>query len=500
MPLTQEQINKIRAQDGLPPISSSPEPEIDRAAELEAVWGAERKSERKASRNLGEKILDFTGGKEIAQGLGQALAQGKTAKEIDKSQEDQIATQRMLLAKRKEYKAAGKDVSKIDDLLADLADEMIGTGFSAESLLNPNELTTKQVLGDALQLGTTAAGGKIAGKIAGKATQATGVLKGAAQGALTGAAAGVPLGALEGTAQGLQNDETAGEIGKDALTGGIVGGLGGAALGAVTGGIAGGVRKVAATKANRHLDAITPKVENMTSKQYEELLNKGKISPKTKTSPAKYVLSDEEIEVANKYKDILQTKDPVKNFANVANEIKRQDEEVGKFLRSNNGIFNSGELKNHILKNIEDVTDITVDDARLTAKKQQMVENFVKNLDKNDMESLWKARKAYDRQIEKAFSGSPTLQNTLKRDFRNAIQEFIADRTPDEVYKTSMKDMSKLFRLKDTLVQKANSERKLSGFAKWAKDNEDVLKVLGGISVIGTAIGGGTALVKAASD
>jgi hypothetical protein len=101
------------------------------------------------------------------------------------------------------------------------------------------------------------------------------------------------------------------------------------------------------------------------------------------------------------------------------------------------------------------------------------------------MEGLWQARKDFDQQIAKAFQGSPTMQKQIKRELRNAVQDFIAERTPESVYKDYMKDMSNLFHLQDIVDVKAFKTRGLDELAKWAKENPKTAKVLG-IAGLGT--------------
>lgn len=226
-----------------------------------------------------EKVADFTGGKELAQGIGQAIAAPITSKEIGETQAMQSDLQGKLIAKIKESKALGKDTSRLEGALADLTEEIQSTGTGAEKLLNPAELTEKQVVGDALQLGTTLAsvgsfggvgaqaragkeaiaagkgakdilaavrssGGvvsKIPSSIAG-ITSGTGIGAGALQGLKTGAMTGGVLGTATGVSQGLQEDLGAGEIAKKGVAGAITGGIAGGALGAVTGAISGGLK------------------------------------------------------------------------------------------------------------------------------------------------------------------------------------------------------------------------------------------------------------------
>lgn len=228
-----------------------------------------------------EKVADFTGGKEIAQGLGQAIANPKIAKSIEQVQNQQFDIQGQLLARIKENKAIGKDTSKLEDALNTINEEIAKTGQGAENLLNQNELTNKQVVGDALQLGTTIVG---AGNLSGVGTQAKaglnaiksgdnvldavkgaetvfktgvrgkalptaiqgvteniGILKGSGKGFISGAKTGAMFGSATGVSQGLQEDKNAEQIAIQGLGGAIGGGILGGVLGGLVGGVSGGI-------------------------------------------------------------------------------------------------------------------------------------------------------------------------------------------------------------------------------------------------------------------
>lgn len=472
-------------------------------------------------RSVAEKILGFTGGEKLGQGLGQALANKGISKDIEAVQKSQIEMQGNLIKKIKEDKALGKDTIKLERALTELNSDIDEIGQGAGKLLNQNELTNKQVIGDALQLGTTlgtiggvsGAGAKATGtlgKIPGLTKQGTGiitktadaitkggvgVLRGGAKGALIGGTTGVTSGALFGAAQGLKEDKDTKGILNSAKKGAIIGGLGGVAVGGVLGSVSGGIKQANLNKQNSYLKAITPDTKDLTPTEYEDLLNKKKITPKTKTSPAKYVLSEGEKNVAKKYSKLF-TNDPVKNTENIINEIAKKDDEVGVFLKKNNGIFNSGELKNNLSKKLDGIDDLLVSDEKLSKAKTSIIDNFMKSLKKNDMESLWRARKEFDQQIEKAFTGSPTLQNNMKKAFRNAVQDFIAERTPDEVYKTAMKEMSELFNLRDITNTKAVKEKGLNAIQLWVKRHPTRTKVIGTVAGTGVLTGIGASLLK----
>lgn len=216
----------------------------------------------KPKKSMGEKVLDVTGGKELAQGLGQSLANsgfakkglkignktliqsgGDINKSIENVQSDQIQIQEQLLKRIKEKKARGEDASRLEGALADINDEIKRTGEGANKLLNPNEITNKQVLGDALQLATTAGGAKLTSGLVGSASSATtGFVSGLAQGAKAGAIGGGAVGALTGASQALQEDKNLGGIVTDTVIGAGIGGVTGGVLGGITGGISGGLK------------------------------------------------------------------------------------------------------------------------------------------------------------------------------------------------------------------------------------------------------------------
>lgn len=435
--------------------------------------------EEKPKKSLLEKVTSFTGGEKIAQGLGQAIANKEISKQIEETQAQQNEIQTKLIAKIREKRELGEDTSRLENALSLLSEDMQETGEGAIKLLNQNDLTGKQVIGDALQLGTTIVGAGTLPGVAKTATTATTIGKGIAQGAKSGAIAGGIYGASSGVSKGLKEDKTTGEIIGSGIKGGIGGAITGGAVGAVAGGITGAIRGRQLAKTEKAIDAVTPNTRNLSSKKYTKLLEQGRITPKTGTKSPQYILSEAEKETALKYQHLLKTKDPVKNINNVMGEVAKKDKEVGVFLKKNNGIFNTGELKNSLVKKLENIDDLTVDEAKLSKVKEATVDNFIKSLKKNDMETLWRARKTFDRTIEKAFSGSPTLQNTMKIEFRNGIQDFIVNRTPDGVYKTSMAEMSNLYKLNELLKVKALSEKGTSAIKLWIRSNPVKAKLIG---------------------
>lgn len=212
-------------------------------------------------KSMGEKVLDFTGGKEIAQGLGQALANPEITKQQEQTQQQQADIQGQLLAKIKEKKALGEDTSRLEQAAGLLAQEITKTGQDTGELLNQKGLTTSQVLGDALQLGTTIAGvgsyskaglvgknamtsglQKAAPEVVQGLTKGTGILSGIGQGAKAGVITGATQGFAQGTAQGLQEDKSFSDSLKQGVGTGIAGGIFGGVVGGIIGGVSGAVK------------------------------------------------------------------------------------------------------------------------------------------------------------------------------------------------------------------------------------------------------------------
>ena len=431
------------------------------------------------------KARDFSasiiGGGKLAEGLGQSIVAPSIQKSFSESQKTTSSLQDQLLKRLKEKRKAGEDTSRLEKAYEkskelNLFQRDLQSDF-AESLP-----TTKEVAGSALRLGGTLAGGAIASKAGslfgvGKATTFTG---GALRGAGAGATAGAVEGAVHGAGLGLEENKDLKGVATSSAVGGVIGGATGGVLGGVLGGVSGKIRG----GKEQFIDNITPNPKELTPKQYQEALRMNKIEPKTATTPAKYVISKGEKETATKFSTLIK-KDPVKTSINIFEKVDKLDDEVGAFLETNNSIFSKGELKNSLTKAISEIDDLTVPEARLNKAKSQLINRFVDNLKKNDMKTLWKERKIFDRAIESAFSGSPSAQKEIKVAFRNSVQDFLADRTKDTVYKGFMKDMSNLLRLQKTVGIKATKERGSDAIELWIKNHPKIIKAVGWVSLLG---------------
>jgi hypothetical protein len=351
---------------------------------------------------------------------------------------------------------------------------LVPKGTFAETFKGPSK---KQIAGDVLQIGTTIGALALPAARGAKAIKAvSGIGRGAVAGLKAGAATGGIYGGLGGVSRAMKADQPTSEIIRRGLTGGAGGAVIGGAIGTIVGGISGGIT---AAKQKALAEATTPRAKDLPKSQYKAALRRGQISPATSTEPQRYIPSEFERQAIEKHSDLI-TKNPVKTSQNLMNEIARQDDLVGKHLTQRNAIFNTGELKNHLIQRLNEIDDVTLPPENLERAKTKVVEGFIKGLEKNDMESLWKARKLYDQQnqISKAVQGKISLSNEIKITFRDAIQDFISDHTDDVTYKALMKEMHGLYKINDIVATKAFQQRGATSLITWMKMNPAKAKLL----------------------
>lgn len=419
---------------------------------------------------FGKKAFDTVfGGVKLAEGLGKAIAAPGVQKQMSEAEQKASDTEFALVKAINQNKQSGKDTSRLEKALQRHQESMKVIRDAQEDFTSSLP-TNKEVIGSTARLGAAALAPTIGSGMATAtgAKTAVGIGQGALRGGLAGAGTGLTTGALVGAGAGLEQNLDASGVAKSAAVGGATGLVTGGILGAGTGAFVG--RANAKVDPNTLLAKITPDPKQLTPTEYKKALAQGKITPKSGTSPASYKLDETQKAVALKYADVVDN-DPVKTVNNINETLSSLDDEVGGFLKQNNGIFSRGELRNRLTDSLDDITDITVDQKTIEKTKNQLINNFIDDIDKNDMVSAWEARKAFDQKIDAAFRGAPSLQKELKVAFRNAVQDFISEKTPDTTYSGYMKDMSNLFRLRDNVALKAVKERGDSGIQAWIKAN-----------------------------
>ncbi len=431
--------------------------------------------------------VDFIfGGGKLAQGAGQALAAPKLQAELQKAEQGQSDT---LLALRKQIQkrqGEGADTSRLEAAARNLMEDMKISRDAQEDFVNSLK-TSKEVVGSATRLATS-----VAAPVLGKGlVQATGATKavGAVNAGLRYGAAGAVGGALVGgVTEGAREIEQGGDATSawdSAKTGAMFGGALGGALGAAGGAVAGHLRG----RASAPIRKITPPSDAFPEGEWEELVKRGLVTPKTSTRAAKYNLPKPLAETATKYSSQIKN-DPVKTVNNLRTTGKGLDKEVETMLGKTNPIFNRGELKKALLSALDDVDDIGVDEKRLTKMKSQIVSDFVDSVEGGDVKSLWAARKSFDTFLQNkgVFGNNPSLNNQVKRAVRDATQEFVKAKLPPEqaaFYAEHMKEMSSLYKLEELASMIAGKERGSSGLVAFSKSHPTLKYILATLGITG---------------
>lgn len=442
MPLTQEQIDRMDKLTGLDNNSV----QTNRLQELQARVSSQPKS-------FAEKVLDFTGGKEIAQGLGQAIANPEISKQIEETQKQQFEIQGNLIKAIRAKRAEGEDTTKLDKALSDLTIEISKTGTGAEKLLNQDEITTKQVLGDALQLGTTIASvgtfgagakglttgvlGKAKPSVVTELSKGVGIVKGTIQGAKTGAIAGGAFGASTGVSQGLQEDKSIADIAKEGVIGGIGGGITGGILGGVIGGVTGGIKGTQIKKATKEdtflKDLVSPK---MTEQVKIRALKEGRVTEQGLLSASKITPSKRDLQLADAVKDIVSSKNSLpQNLQLIESKVDDINTGVKAYVKVNKVPFNTNQLTSQLNKGRDELKLVFASDA--TAKKtyDALVKEFVKLTKNKDTSGLLDARQAFDNlpAVKKLLNSQALGENARKEislTVRSMANKYIASLLP----------------------------------------------------------------------
>lgn len=287
MSLTPEQIAELRGQAGLSP---TPPPEgvnndaiiAQRKARLGVVEEPQPMLYDKAIQGINKvasPVAGFTGGKQLAQGLGQTIANAGGAQNANIEALDQsMKLQSTLLKQIKENKASGKDTTRLESALTELSRHISESGGEMGDL-GTGGLSNKEVIGSAIQLGANAIPlGKVEG-IVGKGLEK--VVPAVAEKAIPLASKGI-VGAAQGYAADvgtqLQDAEkTTGEAFKPGF-GTVVGGTI-PFVSALTGALA---KHVSGFTSGTGSDVIERAVQN--PKAVEEAVTKYAKTPEAKQS------------------------------------------------------------------------------------------------------------------------------------------------------------------------------------------------------------------------
>lgn len=408
-----------------------------------------------------EKVASFTGGEELGQGLGQALANRKISENIGNVQEAQFDIQTQLLERIKERKAQGQDTSKLESALEDLGIEIGKTGAGAEQLLNQEDLTGKEVIGDVLQLGTTIAGAGVLPGATKAVTGATTLAKGAAQGAKTGAIAGGAFGASAGVSGGLQEDATAGEIIEKGVRGAAGGVITGAALGGIVGGVAGKARGTKLAQETKEsdfaLDLVSPKA---TEKVKMQALQEGRVTEQTLLRGGKALPSKRDIELADAVKGVVSSKkSPTQNINAIDSTLDEINTGLKAYVKKNKVPFNTKQLSTQLNKGRDELKLVFASDANAKKTYDAVVKEFMKHVKNKDTAGLFEARQRFDKipAIKKLLDSQGLGENTRKE---------IVLTVRDMANKYAAKLLPKGNKFRDTLLRESKMIEALENIAE----------------------------------
>lgn len=524
MALTQEQINAARSKAGLQPLSSqnTPKPLAERLGlsspghnySNEFKLDFDAMSDKKREGNVkmpgavenpltAEDYTSVIGGQKLAEGLGNAIAAPKVQRDIDANIENISNTQTQLIQRLKSERAEGKDTTETKKLLKDTINNMnavIETNQNFQDVLPTN----KEVVGSALRLAGTAAGGAL---VKG-ASAITGAAKGASalKGIGAGALAGATEGAIQGAGMGAEENESASGIAKSALEGSAIGG----ALGGVAGGLIGKKPSLISKEDKATKKAIESIMEKPNKKSVISSFEKGNVKEVGRGKKFEIAPSKRDIEVYESVKPYIEGKgNPVRDIQSLNQAIPKKAMEVENYLKANPRAFNTNQVSNKL--NSLEMPDLFKTDESLEKTynlvRQRMIERIKANT--HDMEGLWKARKEFDSLVEDQFGDAvfDTEKNTaIKRaikDMRNSVNDYIAESIGDDTFKKMMRDMSNVYEARYNIAEKAYDAFKTSKWARWKKENPGWFKVLIGLGSA-AGLGGATALganvVDAATD
>ena len=381
-----------------------------------------------------QNAASFIGGKELAQGIGQSIANAMgTQEDVAKAQEQSIGIQGQLLQQIKADKALGKDTSKLENALAQLNEHIAQSGQEVTQAGNVNNLTNKEVLGSALQLATTVAGGKVAGAVSKTVGTGTGILAGAGKGALSGAISGGALGASYGTAQGMKENKDLSGIVNEALSGGVGGAVGGGILGAVAGGVSGKIAQNKLDKKSFITDLVSPKA---TEDIKQQAIKEGRVSEAGLLKSAKILPSKRDEQLAEAVKDVVSDKNTVlENVNAINNKISEINTGVKDYVKQNKVPFNTNQLKSKLNSGKDELKLIFASDANAEKTYNAVVKEFMKHVESKDTAGLLKARQEVDRipAIKKLLDSQGIGENVKKEvvlTVRGQANKYIAELLP----------------------------------------------------------------------
>jgi len=341
------------------------------------------------------------------------------------------------------------------------------TGASAENLLNPNQITGKQIAGDALQLATTVGSAGTYGStskvpnIASNLTKTTGAIKGAGVGLLKGVGEGAVVGGAYGTASGLKEDMSAGDIAQKGVKSAIIGGALGGAIGAVTGGVSGykNAKQLIPEQEKAFVqDLVSPKATEAVKQQ---ALAEGRVTEASLLKKSSILPGKRDKQLAEVVKDYVSSNKPItENIDSVSSGIKQINEGVKEYVKTNKVPFNTNQLKTQLNKGKNDLNLIFASDSQAEKTYNAVVEEFLKGVNSKDTMGLLERRQGFDKipAIKKLLDSQGLGENTKKEvvlTVRDMANKYISKLLPEgNQYRNQLLTESKLIEALGNMAEK----------------------------------------------
>lgn len=415
--LTQEQIAKMDEITGLTGAGI----QANKIAQLREIRNAKKQAiadEPKGFEKVIGKIADFTGGKELGQGIATAIMQPKLQKDLEEQLSTKSEIQGSIIQRIKENREAGKDNTRLVEALKDITQQIADLGQGAEKTLNPYDLTAKQVLGDALQLGTTIVGAGTLPGVAKTATTATTIGKGIVQGAKSGAIAGTGFGASQGVSNALQEDKSLKDVAISGVKGAVTGATTGAVLGGVVGGVSGGLKGRSLRQAQKKeafgLDLVS---EKATDKVKQQALKEGRVTERGLLSGGKITPSKKDARLYEAVKDVIDpTKSAPENLNKLTNHVDELNSGLKAYVAENKVPFNKAQLRKQLMDGQEELKLVFASDSNAKKTYNAVVSEFMKQVKNKDTAGLFEARQSFDKipAVKKLLDSSGLGENLRK--------------------------------------------------------------------------------------
>lgn len=402
-----------------------------------AFTGEEKVTPEETTKTTGIRdfLGNFFGATGLGRGIGTALAAPGVQKTLSESQRQIEEMQKTLIARIKEKRTKGEDISRLQKALKDSQASATSLQNVQSDFLETIEKTKKETVGSAVRLAGFAASGTIA-STASKAFalgRATTFAQGALRGAGVGAVSGGIFGGIQGLGTGIAKDEGVGEAIKETALGAGIGALAGAPLGALAGGVQGSLQGKALRTENFAKELVAPKE---TAKVRAEAIQQGRLQDPTLFEKASLRASKRDELLAKSVEDVVSPKASIgENVDAIRLKVSNTNAGVEDYITNNKIPFNTRQLQSKLESGKEDLRLIFASDKTAEKTYDAVAKEFMRIIGKKDTLGLFQARQEFDQipAIKKLLETDILGENARKEivlAVRRAANEYVAHQLP----------------------------------------------------------------------